>query len=178
MTTLTIIQQQCLLKYLDYYTGEVDGMNGPKTQQAISTFTREYGVGVEGLIGAISGTISKKRTDESFWDGIENFSKNEFRCTCNECGGFPVEINNELVKKLQTLRTAVKKPIIISSAIRCKKHNIEVGGVYNSKHLTGNAVDFCIKGMTSTSTTTLLKQHMGKINYTYKIDSNFVHVDI
>lgn len=55
---------------------------------------------------------------------------------------------NLIVYCLQPLRNKVGKPIIITSGYRCQKVNKLVGGVSNSQHQTGQAVDFTIKGMT------------------------------
>lgn len=47
---------------------------------------------------------------------------------------------------LEPLRVAMGKPIKISSGYRCEKLNKEVGGVYNSQHLKGQAADIDIQG--------------------------------
>ena len=47
---------------------------------------------------------------------------------------------------LEPLRVAMNRPIHISSGYRCEKLNKAVGGVYNSQHLKGQAVDIDIEG--------------------------------
>ena len=47
---------------------------------------------------------------------------------------------------LEPLRVAMNEPIKIGSGFRCQKLNKAVGGVYNSQHLKGQAVDLCIDG--------------------------------
>lgn len=47
---------------------------------------------------------------------------------------------------LQPLREAMGKPIKIGSGYRCPKLNAAVGGVDNSQHMMGQAVDICIDG--------------------------------
>ena len=47
---------------------------------------------------------------------------------------------------LEPLRVAMNRPIHISSGYRCEKLNKAVGGVYNSQHLKGQAVDIDIQG--------------------------------
>jgi hypothetical protein len=47
---------------------------------------------------------------------------------------------------LETLRDVMGEPIKIGSGFRCQKLNKAVGGVYNSQHLKGQAVDLCIDG--------------------------------
>ena len=44
------------------------------------------------------------------------------------------------------IRMNLKMPVIISSGYRCKKLNNKIGGVYNSQHIEGKAVDFTVKG--------------------------------
>jgi len=67
----------------------------------------------------------------------ENFNLREFQCRC--CGS--VKIDSELVQKLQSLRDRLGKPIIVTSGYRCPRHNKEVGGVEDSYHTQGLAVD-------------------------------------
>lgn len=49
---------------------------------------------------------------------------------------------------LQPLRERLRKPMIITSGFRSTKLNKLVGGVSNSQHLWGQAVDFVVNGMT------------------------------
>ena len=49
---LTIRQYQSDLKhYYAYYTGEVDGKNGPKTKAAVLRFQRGHGLIADGIYG-------------------------------------------------------------------------------------------------------------------------------
>lgn len=47
---------------------------------------------------------------------------------------------------LEPLRVAMNEPIKIGSGFRCEALNKAVGGVRNSQHLKGQAVDLCIDG--------------------------------
>lgn len=49
---------------------------------------------------------------------------------------------------LQPLRDQLGKPIIVTSGFRCLRLNQAVGGVPNSQHLEGKAVDIVVNGMT------------------------------
>ncbi len=49
---------------------------------------------------------------------------------------------------LQPIRDKLKKPMIITSGFRCEKLNKIIGGVADSQHLKGQAVDFHVNGMT------------------------------
>ena len=44
---------------------------------------------------------------------------------------------------LDPAREQLGKPITVNSGFRCAKHNAHVGGVVNSQHLRGEAVDLC-----------------------------------
>lgn len=49
---------------------------------------------------------------------------------------------------LQPIRDKIKKPMVITSGYRCPQVNKLVGGVANSQHTKGQAVDFIIHGLT------------------------------
>ncbi len=49
---------------------------------------------------------------------------------------------------LQPLRTAVGVPVVINSGYRCLELNMRIGGSPTSQHMTGNAADIRIPGMT------------------------------
>lgn len=53
----------------------------------------------------------------------------------------------ELAFNLQTLRDRLGQPIVIHSGYRTLKHNTDVGGVANSRHLIARAADFSIAGI-------------------------------
>lgn len=48
---------------------------------------------------------------------------------------------------LQPIRSHFNKPLIITSGYRCKELNKAVKGAKNSQHITGQAVDFIVKGV-------------------------------
>lgn len=77
------------------------------------------------------------------WEAIKmqltkNFNSSEFACPC--CG--QVEMDDQFMTRLQTIRTTLNKPMRITSGFRCIKRNAEVGGSRNSAHLRGQAADF------------------------------------
>ena len=108
---MTIEQNQCLLRYLGYYTGAIDGVWGEGSQLATIDFQRDFGgISVDGICGdqtekalkhAVAYGIEKKpdSTDYTdvqnnntgnstdintgtFWDEIEYFERSEFKCKC------------------------------------------------------------------------------------------------
>lgn len=164
---MTIKQKQCLLTYLGYYTGSIDGLWGTKSMMATEAFQNAYGIGADGIFGPgtgkkileviASGEQPITHTDGApvdaqdtgtFWDGIKYFKREEFQCQCPRCGGFPVEPQESMVHAVDEIRLRLGKPVTISSGIRCKAHNTEVGGVSNSQHLFGTAADLHCPGAT------------------------------
>jgi uncharacterized protein YcbK (DUF882 family) len=79
----------------------------------------------------------------------QNFSLEEFKC--KDGGDIPNSaLSNivELARNLEILRTAINKPIAITSGYRSPKYNAKIGGVKDSQHLRGTAADIKVKGMT------------------------------
>jgi len=58
--------------------------------------------------------------------------------------GSGINIDFELVDKLDAIREECGFPFRITSGYRTPKHNAEVGGKYNSDHLTGHAADIAV----------------------------------
>lgn len=65
---------------------------------------------------------------------------------------------NLIVYCLQPIREVLKKPMIISSGFRNLAVNQLVGGVSNSQHVKGQAVDFTVKGMTVNQIIEIIKK--------------------
>lgn len=102
----------------------------------------------------------------------ENFNLKEFQCPC--CGS--VKIDSNLVMLLQELRRLIGKPITITSGYRCPKHNKEVGGVEESFHTQGLAVD--ITGDFNIVQVSLLARTVGFGGIGIYTKRNFLHLDL
>lgn len=185
---MTNKQKQCLLFYLGYYTGSIDGNWGSKSAVATKKFQSDYGITADGLCGSVTEKAMRhavcygmpvKKADSAtgdFWSGVKYFERNEFKCKCGKCGGFPVEPDEKLVKLLVQIREHFDSPITITSGVRCKTHNTNVGGASSSQHLKGTAADIKVKGKTPKEVAayceTLLPKSGG-----IGIYSTWVHVD-
>ena len=198
---MTVKQIQCLLSYLGYDPGTIDGVTGPKTKAAIKAFQQDFGgLAVDGVAGAATqkalrhavayGMPEKKQTTDdkdslttdktgTFWDDIKYFKRSEFKCQCGGkyCNGYPVEMQEKVVKAADKVRAHFDKPVTVSSGIRCTKHNAEVGGVSNSRHLQGKAIDLNVSGF-SASMVLAYVQSLPEIRYSYAINSDYIHMDI
>jgi len=74
----------------------------------------------------------------------KNFKFIEFRCS--DCGKVK-PLDPKLIYLLQALRDKIGKPIYITSGLRCKSFNKQIGGYLDSPHLYGKAVDCKVKDM-------------------------------
>lgn len=156
---MTTRQVQDLLDYLGYPVGAPDGIVGGQTRQAVVLFQAAEGLKADGdpgqetqtaLLAAVAagrmyGAPTKAENAEAgtFWDDIKYFTREEFRCQCRGkyCNGFPAEPVEETVRLADEIRRRAGVPLNVNSGVRCKQHNADVGGVWNSLHLTGQAVD-------------------------------------
>lgn len=176
---MTIKQRQCLLFYLGYYVGNIDGDWGSGSREACKAFQRDY-FQMEAKIDGVCGTETEKALKHAiaygmpakkvqsasgtFWDGIKHFKKSEFACKCGGkyCNGYPEEIDEKMVKYADAIRDRLGKSININSGLRCAKHNARVGGVSNSQHLYGTAADLgCPSGTTPAKMAAIAEEVMG-----------------
>ncbi len=187
-------QVQLLLTYLGYYSGEIDGKWGPASQAGTREFQRDFGgLDPDGKAGPLTQAALRravgenwkrpenpaKEPAEGFWAGIRYFDREEFRCHCGGkyCGGFPEEPEERLLRAADQVREHFSVPVTVSSGVRCPKHNRNVGGVYNSRHLTGKAMDFAVSGIPA-QTVLGYVQSLPEIRYAYAINESYVHMDV
>ena len=113
------------------------------------------------------------------FDGIKYFKPYEFKCKCSDpdCIGKNMRMNHTLLVVADRVRERFGKPMTIISALRCPKHNAEVGGVAQSRHMAGKACDFSIHGE-SAQATFLFADQQPEIRYTYAITSTSTHMDV
>ena len=198
---MTIKQTQHLLGYLGYYTGIPDGIWGRLSEKATLAFQRDYGLEPDGicgpmtqkmLIGAIAGTVVKvERPDElesaatgnpqtgTFWDNIKWFTRAEFKCKCGGryCNGYPAEMQEAVVKIADAAREHFGKTAHVISGLRCQQWNAHEGGVANSQHMYGEAIDLRIDGVDSETLRKFVATQPGH-RYSYRINDTNVHFDI
>ena len=183
---MTITQKQHLLNYLGYDTGGVDGIWGPKSQDATRQFQDDYDLDPDGIFGPLTearikeviATGEEPKPEENIWDGIKYFKREEFKCKCGKyCDGYPKEMSAELLRIADRVREHFGAVATVSSGVRCKQHNANVGGVANSMHLQGKAMDFCVRGFSAATVLPYVQAQTG-IRYAYAIDSNYVHMDV
>lgn len=101
-----------------------------------------------------------------------NYLLREFEC---RDGSHQVVLHRELLERLQALRDALGRPVIINSGYRNREHNAAVGGSPDSYHLQGMAADIRVPGLTPQAIAKAARQagFRGIILY-----STFIHVDV
>lgn len=195
---LTTLWLQKDLNFLGYNAGTEDGIMGKNTRKAVQSFQKDFGLDVDGIpgndtcgrltrvikecqsiIGAKQDGLAGYETKTKYanFDGIKYFKYGEFTCHCG-CGYNTIDIR--LVKILDDIRKHYGKPAIITSGVRCEKHNKEVGGVSGSWHTKRKAADFYINGISSSELNRYcgILRDQGLLRYCYAIDSGAVHIDI
>jgi uncharacterized protein YcbK (DUF882 family) len=101
------------------------------------------------------------------------FKRSEFECSCG-CGFDTVD--SELLEVLEDVRYHFSKPVIITSACRCLKHNKAIGSTDRSQHTKGRAADIVVKDMTPQAVHRyLVETYKGK--YGIGAYSDFTHID-
>ena len=183
---MTVKQQQCLLYYLGYYVGDIDGKWGTLSKVATTAFQKDYGLEADGVCGSVTEKAMKHavaygmpivKTEEPTWDNIKHFERREFKCKCGKCGGFPVEPSWDLIAILEKIRDHFGSPVRVNSGVRCASHNTAVGGAKSSQHLYGTASDIRVDGVAPTEVASYaetLLQNTGGIG----IYSTFTHIDV
>ena len=207
MLIMTMKRLQMNLKFLGYYGGEIDGIKGSKTLKAIKIFQSDHNLTVDGIAGqktidciraiivdiqtelgvtvdGVAGTETitaynnEVGTNYYNWDDIQYFKKDEFACKCG-CG--LNNMNLKVVRIADYVRMYFGKSAIVTSGSRCEKHNKEVGGVSNSRHLQGKAIDMYVQGVDGGELLKYLQKlvNTGELRYSYRINNgNACHFDI
>ena len=191
---MTVKQKQHLLAYLGYYVGNIDGVWGTLSETAMNAFKADFkGLDTpnmpendpkKALKRAVAYDLFKtepvKERTGTFWDEIEYFTREEFKCKCGGkyCNGYPSEPDERMVRIADQLRKNLGVPITIVSGLRCKTWNAIQGGVSNSPHMYGEAADIYAKGVSQSRVEAELDK-IGGVRYHYPITgSSNVHFDV
>lgn len=174
-----------------------DGLAGPKTMEALKIYQEAHLLPATGRVDDATWELlileipRQEATEEpvpeadiedltgTFWDGIQHFKREEFRCKCGGryCSGFYREPKQQLVELLDEAREYFGVPVRIVSGLRCPEWNRIQGGVANSQHMYGEAADVRADGVTADTLLAFFQGRTG-VRYTYKINSTNVHVDV
>ena len=115
-------------------------------------------------------------------DLSKNFSKLEIMCPCS-CGAD--KISSVLIEKLQKVRNIIGRPIIITSGVRCEKHNSSLkNSSMNSSHVPdacgiGKAVDIaCPNSEYRYELIQVAQKYFNRIGISGGQYGGFVHLDV
>ena len=187
---MTVTQRQLLLAYLGYYKGVPDGIWGPLSEAAARAFQAAFGLEADGIIGsetedalrhAVAYGMPEVKEEEAagWWADIEYFTREELRCKCGGlyCNGFPAEPQELTVRLADRARKHFGRPAHNVSFLRCSTWNALQGGVANSQHMYGEAMDIRIEGVSAAELCSFFRAQP-EVRYTYEINSSNVHFDI
>lgn len=155
----------------------IDGIVGNETVKKCKEYQSKHNLTPDGICGA----NTRATFNNISWSDVPHFKKSEFACKDN-CGFNDIDLR--VVKILEDIRTHFNNnPIIISSGCRCPKHNAQVGGVKNSYHTKGKAVDFTIPNVNMNEVLSYCNYlvNNGTLRYAYTNNTymkNTVHIDI
>lgn len=190
---MTIKQKQNLLAYLGYYTGQIDGKWGKQSKAAAIAFQTAFGIAADGIVGpetekalkhAVAYGMPEMEPEEapesaSWWDGIKHFAREEFKCKCGGkyCNGYPAEMQRTVVEVADRAREHFGAAGYVVSGLRCEEWNRIQGGVSNSRHMSGKAIDLRITGVTAAALLAYINQQP-EVRYAYAINGTNVHLDV
>lgn len=144
MALLTVEQRKTRFKFLGL---------GEYNKENIKKFQKKYlrAKDVDGVYG--TNTDMALRHVYNVKKYTKNFTPEEFKCECGGryCTGYPSYMKKVELENLQKIRTHYGKPMTVTCGLRCRPYNNSLrGSISNSKHLTGYACDFYMKGVTDT----------------------------
>lgn len=112
----------------------------------------------------------------------KHFKDDELKCKGESCCGKRNGCTQELVNGLETIRyMGGDKPVIISSAYRCPKHNNRIGSKHTSYHVKGLAIDVVKIGGYNANNgedAKCIQNIMNKCGFWTYIGEGFVHGDL
>ena len=173
-----------------------DGLAGWRTLEAVGMYQEAMGLPVTGIVDkatygeicrwvgpapdAADNNVSDKDSPTgTFWDEIEFFTPEEFKCKCGGryCKGYPAQMREEVVRICDAARRHFGRPGHVVSGLRDQIHNANEGGVANSQHMYGEACDLQIEGVSSDQLLAFILAQPG-VRYAYKINGTNVHFDV
>lgn len=157
-----------------------DGLAGPETMAATRVYQRSQGLADTGLADEKTREyLLAQAAPTDFWADIRYFTRQELRCKCGGryCGGFPAEPREDLVRLAEAAREHFGRPAHVVSALRCTTWNALSGGVANSQHMYGEAMDLRIDGVSGQQLYEYFRSRSG-VRYCYQINDTNVHFDV
>lgn len=108
---------------------------------------------------------------------IGYFDTKEFESRDGKPSPFQYVVHIGLIDKLNEIREAFDKPILINCGYRSPEHNAAVGGVSNSQHLKGTAADIRPKDLSDLPRLEEICERLNP-NGGVGLYNTFVHIDV
>ena len=158
----------------------IDGIWGVKSQAAMDEALEETKKSsFDELVETTMPSYSEIPNSLDEWTTIKHFKRKEFCCKCGGkyCNGYPAEMDMDLIRIADGIREHFGVEARVSSGLRCERWNAIQGGVANSRHRLGKAMDFCVLGVPGG----ILDAYIGSlhgIRYHYHISNGYCHMDV
>lgn len=104
----------------------------------------------------------------------DNFAASEFICKCDYSNCNHSFLYSKTLDSAQMLRKYVNSSLTTTNGHRCQLHNSDVGGVDDSYHMKGHAVDFLVPDNMTINVFAGAATHFFDVVIPYP-DKNFVH---
>ena len=168
---------QNLLNQKGYNAGSADGIFGGNTESAVKAFQQANGLSADGIVGPKTWAALQSGGGQAAEPASEHFKLSEFACK----DGTPVPQQywgnvQALMNELEKVRAVWGKEITIRSGYRTESWNNIQGGAPLSQHLSANAADIVVSGVSAATVYAKLdemypNQGLGKY-------SDFTHLDL
>ena len=168
--------RQRILCGAGYYSDRIDGKFGPASRSAARGFLEDF-LGNDAA-KLLEGIITEDAKPANVFDGIKYFTAEECLCRCN--GKFCDRTKlpeRELLEVADEIRDTIDAPLIPTSVIRCEEWNEICGGVANSRHKLGKAMDAYSPGLTAEQLLAVAQKNP-RVRYAYTVDEKVVHFDV
>lgn len=182
---LNVRTRQKYLKALGLYTGKVDGVEGKLTKAAYKKLQDRYYTREKDKDGKYGNDTDILLQSAYNCRDLKYFKLEEFKCNCGgkHCTGYPAVVSRSLVTKLDNKLRPKYGAMTIISGLRCNKQNSLAGGVSNSRHKQGKAVDFqCAESRKGSANRAAIIVYCKKIfRYSYGNTAGMgrsIHVDV
>jgi len=110
-------------------------------------------------------------------DKIEKpYSLEDFKCKCGKCN--TTLKDNYFVDFMNYLYAETGKKFVVTSAMRCYEHNKKIGGLPNSDHTRGEAIDVATLTIEDRSLLVYHAYRFGIMRAIVYINKKFVHLSI
>lgn len=164
---LSVKERQKELKVIGLYKGKIDGIEGTLTKKAYKDLQDKYFFrkkDKDGIYGTFTDILLQSVYNVKICCTTFDIKKDKMYCRCKGkyCTGYPAIINLDLLRNLQKVRNKYGRTTV-TSLLRCREWNKLKGGVKNSKHIKGLAVDY--KGLY----TLTLKKRKNVINFWFTL---------